>query len=110
MEWLTHETITLVVTVLSVVGTGIVGYIRIRSQLGAAARATAVEMEEQRRLERQQLLDDFQEWHQIAQASFQEVHSLRIKLNALELHLQQLEHVMREAGLSVPPRPEAYHG
>ena len=105
MDWLDHQTLALLISALSLVGAGIVGYIRLMAFLRNQHTEYSVQMQEQRQKERQQLLRDFQEWYNIAQKSFQEVRMLQLQLQALELHVQRLEHVMREQGIDVPNRP-----
>lgn len=101
-DLLTHDNVTLGVTLVSVVGTAIVGYFRLRALLGT----TRAEMEEQRQNERAQLLRDFQEWHTIAQESFHEVRKLQLELQTLKLHIQRLENLMTDHGIEVPEIPD----
>lgn len=94
------------VSALSILGGGILAYLRLLSTVKTGQSEMELRFAEQRLNERKQILSDFQEWYAIAQRSFQEVRLLQLQLQALELHIQRLEAIMRESGLIVPNRPQ----
>lgn len=100
-----NEHLLVLLIFITAVSGAFTGWVKFREKLNADLKLQQQQAIDREDEQRDKFLKDFEHWYQLAQVAFDEISTLKLKINALTIHVQNLENTIRRHDIDVPERP-----